>query len=185
VSFWRREKPLHERLAEQGGMTMPTEVERDVAPWHQAGVHGLARPRRWDTVVTAEADLPGDAVHFVTLEDRTIVVDEDVPDDQLAPLADAVETQIDPPYRAEATKRGDRLWAVGASRISVARIEEEVGGDTVELAARDGDVTLLVDGSQVFGSVPALEALGAGMASFVVRADRIDGDLWEVVVLPL
>lgn len=166
-------------------MTVPTEAGRDVAPWHQAGVHGLARPRQWDAVVTAEADLPGDAVHFVTLEDRTVVVDEDVPDDQLAPLADAVETQLDPPYRAQATRRHDRLWAVGASKITVVSIDEEIGGDAVELAASEGEVTTLVDGAQVFGAVPALEALGAGMPSFVVRADRIDGDLWEVVVLPL
>ena len=185
MSLWRREKPLHERLAEQGGMTMPTEVGRDVAPWHQAGVHGVPRPRQWDAVVTAEADLPGDSVHFVTLEDRTVVVDEDVPDDRLAPLADAVETQLDPPYRAEATRRHERLWAVGASKITVAAIDAEIGGDTVELAARDGDVTVLVDGAPSLGSVPALEALGAGLASYVVRADRIDGDLWEVVVLPL
>jgi hypothetical protein len=109
VSFRRREKPLHERLAEQGDMTMSTEVTRDVAPWNQAGVHGVPRPRQWDAVVTAEADLPGDSVHFVTLEDRTVVVDEDVPDDQLAPLADAVETQLNPPYRAEGTRRDDRL----------------------------------------------------------------------------
>ena len=46
-------------------------------------------------------------------------------------------------------------------------------------------MTQLVDGAHGFGSVPELQALGAGMASFVVRADRIDGDIWEVVVLPL
>ena len=87
--FWRRERPLHERLAEQGGLTVPVEPGRDVAPWHQAGVHGMSRPRTWDTVATVEAELPGDEVHFVALEDRTLVVDEDVPDDALAPLADA------------------------------------------------------------------------------------------------
>ena len=185
MSFRRREKPLHEQLAEQGGMTMPTEATRDIAPWNQAGVHGVPRPRQWDVVATVEADLPGDAVHFVTLEDRTVVVDEDVPDGQLAPLADAVETQLDPPYRAEGTRQRDRLWAVGASKISVVAIDEQIGGDTVELAARDGVVTMLVDGAHGFGSVPSLEALGAGQAAYVVRADRIDGDLWEVVVLPL
>lgn len=184
MSFRRREKPLHERLAEQGGMTTPTESDH-VAPWNQAGVTGIPRPRQWDAVVTAEADLPGDSVHFVTLEDRTVVVDEDVPDDQLAPLADAVETQLNPPYRAEGTRRDDRLWAVGASKIAVVSIDEEIGGDTVELAVQEGVVTQLVDGAHGFGSVPELEALGAGMASFVVRADRIDGDLWEVAVLPL
>ena len=185
MSLWRREKPLHERLAEQGGLTVPTEETRDVAPWHQAGVHGVPRPRRWDAVVTAEADLPGEAVHFVTLADRSVVVDEEVPEGALVPLADAIETQVDPPYRAEGTRRHHRLWAVGASRITVAELDEEIAGDTVELAARDGVVTLLVDGAHAFGSVRALEALGAGMPSYVVRAERVDGDLWEVLVLPL
>ena len=46
-------------------------------------------------------------------------------------------------------------------------------------------MTQLVDGAHGFGSVPELQALGAGMPSYVVRADRIDGDLWEVAVLPL
>ena len=170
MSFRRREKPLHERLAEQGGMTMSTEVTRDVAPWNQAGVHGVPRPRQWDAVVTAEADLPGDSVHFVTLEDRTVVVDEDVPDDQLAPLADAVETQLNPPYRAEGTRRDDRLWAVGASKISVVAIDEEIGGDTVELAVREGVVTQLVDGAHGFGSMPG--ARGAGCRNAVVRRAR-------------
>ena len=184
--FWRREKPLHERLAEAGGMVAPTEAERDVAPWHQAGVHGLARPRQWDTVVTVEAELPGDVVHFVATDDGTLIVDEDVPDGVLQPLADAVETQVAPPYRAEATRRGERLWAVGATKIRTARLDDEISGDTVELAVQEGgDRTVLVDGAHTFGSVPALEVLAAGMGSYVIRADRIDGDLWEVKVAPL
>jgi hypothetical protein len=183
--FWRREKPLHERLAEDGGMSFSTEADRDVAPWNQAGVHGVPRPREWDAVVTVEADFTGDAVHFVTLPDRTVIVDEDLPEDAVAPLADAVETQINPPYHAEATRRGERLWAVGARRIQVARLDEEIGGDTVELAVQDGERTVLVDGALAFGSFASLDALGAGMSSYVIRADRIDGDLWEVKAIPL
>jgi hypothetical protein len=185
--FWRREKPLHERLAEKGGMVTPTEAGRDVAPWHQAGVHGLARPREWDTVVTVEADdLPGDAVRFVATDDGTLIVDEDVPDGALQPLADAVETQLNAPYRAEATRRGERLWAVGATKIRLERISDEIGGDSVELAVQEGgDRTVLVDGASTFGSVPALEALAEGMRAYVIRADRVDDDLWEVRVLPL
>jgi hypothetical protein len=185
MPFWRREKPLHERLAEQGGMTFPTEVGRDVAPWNQAGVHGVPRPREWDAVVTAEAELPGDGVHFVALADGTLIVDEDVPDDALTPLADAVESQLNPPYRAEATRRGERIWAVGARKISVARVTDQIGGDTIELAVQDGERTVLVDGALALGSFASLESLAAGMASYVIRADRLDGDLWEVAVLPL
>lgn len=184
--FWRREKPLHERLAEQGGLTAPIEGTRDVAPWHNAGVHGVARPREWDAVVTLEApDVPGDAVDFVAVEDGTLIVEQDVPDGALQPLADAVETQIAPPYRAQATRRGELLWAVGASKIRVARITDEIGGDAVELAVQDGERTVIVDGARTFGSLPDLEALAEGMPSFVIRADRLDDDLWEVKVVPL
>ena len=185
MPFWRREKPLHERLAEQAGLAFPSEENRDVLPWHQAGVDGLARPKQWDAVVTVEAELPGDLVHFVTLDDGTVVVDEEVPDDAIAPLAEAVETQVNPPYRAEATKRGERLWAVGATKIRTARLTEEIGGDTVELAVQDGQRTLLVDGALAMGSIPSLEALAEGHESYVIRADRLDEDVWEVRVAPL
>jgi hypothetical protein len=183
--FWKREKPLHEQLADDGGMTLAQTGGRDVAPWDKAGIHGVPRPRKWDAVVSAEAELPGDEVHFVALEDRSLIVDEDVPDDELAPLADAVELELSPPYRAEATRRGDLLWAVGATKIDVATIDEDVAGDTVELAVQDGERTLLVDGTLAFGSFPELEALAQGMPSYVVRAERIDGNLWEVKAVPL
>ena len=103
----------------------------------------------------------------------------------MRPLADAVETQLNPPYRAEATRRGERLWAVGARKIQVARLEEEIGGDTVEMAVQDGERTVLVDGALAFGSFASLERLAAGTPSYVIRADRLDGDVWEVRVSPL
>ena len=183
--FWKREKPLHEQLADDGGMTLAQTGGRDVAPWDKAGIHGVPRPRTWDAVVSAEADLPGGEVHFVALEDRSLIVDEDVPDDELAPLADAVELELSPPYRAEATRRGERLWAIGATKIDVATIDEDIAGDTVELAVQDGERTVLVDGALAFGSLPELEALAQGMPSYVVRAERIDGNLWEVKAVPL
>ena len=61
----------------------------------------------------------GDIVHFVALPDGTLVVEEDEPDAALTPLADAVETSIPPPYRAEAVRRGPEAWAVAASRITI------------------------------------------------------------------
>jgi hypothetical protein len=183
--FWKREKPLHEQLADEGGMTLAQTGGREVAPWDKAGIHGVPRPRRWDAVVSAEADVPGDTVHFVALEDRTLIVDEDVPDEALTPLADAVEVELSPPYRAEATRQGERLWAVGATTIRTATIAEEVAGDTVELAVQDGERTLLVDGALAFGSLPELEALAQGMRSYVVRADRLDGNVWAVEATPL
>jgi hypothetical protein len=172
---FRRRKPLHERLAEAGGL-----VERPAParlPWDQAGVHGMSRPRRWDAVATVEA--PGIAAaerDFVLLEDGTLLGEEtDVP------LAEAIV--LDPPFRAQAVRRGADLWAVAASRITVVELDDDPGGDTVELAVHGGGRTLLVDGTQVFGSIPALERLV--VREGVVRAERLDERLWEVTVSPL
>jgi hypothetical protein len=44
-------------------------------------------------------------------------------------------------------------------------------GDTIEWSS-DG---ILVDGERAFGTIPALENRGD-----VVRAERLDGELWEV-----
>jgi hypothetical protein len=191
MPFWRRAEPVHKTLgkalmnAQAGGyLAHPPDLAGNVT-MGEVGLHGIPRPRRWDAVVTAEARLPGDTVHFVALPDGTLIVDEDVPDGALDPLAEAVEAELPRPYRAEATKRGAELWAVGASRIAVVRIPEEIDGDTIELAVRDGERTLAVDGLRAFGSVPSLEAVASGMAAYVIRAARIDDDLWEVTVVPL
>jgi hypothetical protein len=46
--------------------------------------------------------------------------------------------------------------------------------------------TLHVDGRPTFGSAPALERVGEGQgAEYVVRATRLDSDLWEVEASPL
>ena len=59
----------------------------------------------------------------------------------------------------------------------------EPGGDEVELALRGEERTLVVDGMREFGTVPELETLATGDA--VIRAARLDGNLWEVRVDPL
>jgi hypothetical protein len=190
MPFWRRDEPVHKKLgkallnARAGGfLAHPPDLEGNVTG--EVGLHGVPRPRRWDAVATAEARLPGDEVHFTALPDGTLIVDEDVPDDALAPLAEAVEQQLAPPYRAEARRRGAELWAVAASSVEVARVPEEVGGDAIELAVEGGARTLKVDGLATFGSVPSLEALAEGRSAYVINAERLDGQLWEVRVTPL
>jgi hypothetical protein len=120
-------------------------------------------------------------VHFVALADGTLIVEEDEPDDALAPLADAVEATIRPPYRAESVRRGPRTWAVAASRITIVEVPG-LRGDEAELVVTREARTLHVDGRPTFGSAPALERAGQAQAGeYVVRATRLDGDLWEVV----
>jgi hypothetical protein len=183
--FWRREKPLHEQLAEKGGLMVPGEGTRDVAPWNQAGVHGVPRPREYDVVVSLDVEgAPGDELSFVALQDGTLLLESDQ-DADLDPFADALEGSIAPPYRATAVRKGETTWAVAANSIDVATIDDEVGGDTVELAVQRGESTVLVDGAPAFGSLPAFERLAEGLDAYVLRANRLDGDLWEVKVVPL
>ena len=187
MSWWRR-KPLHERLAEEGGLAEPAEPPIETTPhWGEVGIHGVHRPRRWDVVATADAPgLEGDEVAFVALPDGMLLV-EDAPEDAaLAPLADAVEASLAPPYRAEAVRRDGERWAVAARQIEVVELEEDVEGNEIELAEQEGQRTLLVDGARSFGSVPALERLARERyEAYVVHAQRLDGSLWEVKVAAL
>jgi hypothetical protein len=93
---------------------------------------------------------------------------------------------VQPPYRAEATRRGESRWAVGLRRVQVVELPDDPGGDEVTLTVADGGRTLVVDGQQAFGSIPELEALGEVRGkSYVVQAKRLDESTWEVEVLPL
>jgi len=175
VSIFRRRESLHERLAREGGLNAPDPA--DTTPrWGEAGIHGVARPRQWDAVVTAQTELEGERAAFVALPDGALVI-EDGPDD-VQPLADAVETELRPPYRAEAVRRDEGVWAVAARRIQVVELDHD--GEEIELTIRDGERTLTVDGESGFGSIRELEALADGDAA--IRARRIDGADWEVRV---
>ncbi len=184
MGLFRRES-LHERLAREGGLTQPEPPPHDTTPrWGEVGIHGVPRPRQWDATAMVEApDLEGDEARFVALQDGSLLV-EDGPDP--APLADALEARLPPPYRAEAVRRNERWWAVAARRIQVVELRDDVQGDALELTVNEGARTLRVDGMPAFGSVPELERLGAERGeSYVVRASRLDGSLWEVTVTPL
>jgi hypothetical protein len=147
----------------------------------ETGIHGVPRQREYDAVVTADAPgLEGEAARFVGLEDGSLLLEEG--DGDMTPLADALEQQIARPYRATAVRRGDTQWAVAGHELRVVELPEP-GGDEVELAVHGEERTLVVDGNRAFGTLPELEALAPGDA--VIRAARLDGNLWEVRVDPL
>jgi hypothetical protein len=195
--FRRRRETLNEQLLREAGLD-PAHVLRDGDPpppeppkslLARAGIpdgSGVG-PKEWDAAVTATAPgLDGDGIEFATLPDGDIIVDEEQGDADLSDLADAVEEHLQPPYRALAARQQGNLWAVGAKRIEVARIDFSEG-ETLELSRKDAWEELRVDGEPSDSPVPrGLEELGerAG-ADFFVKAVRIDGDLWEVRVSAL
>jgi hypothetical protein len=177
LGFFRRDEPAHVRLAREGGL-----VEREPrAPWREVGVHGVQRAREWDATVTTEAEgIDGDGATFVALPDGSLMVEEG-PDSSLQTLADAVERELRPPYRARAARVDGDLWGIQARRIEVIALPNGPGGDVLDLAHTDDGSDFRVDGERVFGSVRALEERGAREGrSFAVHAERLDGDLWEV-----
>ncbi len=205
MPFWRREEPEHERLAREAGIDLDAGADDaphapvaplppeppvpfvDTRPFAElVGVHGVPRHREWDAVVTAPApELDGDSVTFTALPDGTLVVDEDVEEDALSPLADAIEQSLEPPYRAHAVKRHADVWGAGARRIEVLELPG-VDGDEVQLTSDGAALALEVDGEPSLGRVPWLERLGSRAGdAYVVRGSRLDGDLWEVEVSAL
>ena len=183
MPLFRRREPLHERLAREGGLGGPL-PEPGPPGWMETGIHGVHRQREWDAVVTVDvAGVEGDRARFVALGDDTLIVEEG---GDVEPLADALDEVAQPPYRAEAVRRGEAQWAVGVRRIDVVQLQDDPEGQTLTLTAQDGERTLLVDGEPAFGSIPALETLGAARGpSYVVEAQRLSDNLWEVRVTPL
>ena len=140
MGLFRRAKPLHEQLADEGDLDIgaedgggepgsrtpsrlaglmhgladgflsapPDEFGRP-SPFGEVALHGVARPREWEAIVTVAAELPGDEVHFTSLPDGTLLVEEEVPDGALSPFADAIEASINPPYYAEGVRRDDAV----------------------------------------------------------------------------
>jgi hypothetical protein len=143
--------------------------------------------REWDATAVVDAPgLEGNEVSFVALPDGSLVVDEEVGDESLSPLADGIEEQLPPSYRARGIRRDGDVWAVAANAIEVADLGPDVEGDEIELVSRAGERTLTVDGARSFGGVPELEQLAEKHSpDYVAHASRIDGNLWEVQVSPL
>jgi hypothetical protein len=181
-----RREPIHKKLARQARLEQQEPPLVDPGPhWGVTGIHGVPRPRRWDAVASARAPgLVGDEVHFVALPNGDLVVDEDEPENTLAPLAEGIEQTVEAPYRAEAVRQADEIWTVAARRVRVAELQAD--GEELELVEAEGTRTLTVDGAREFGSIPELERIGREEGEhYVVRARRLDGSLWEVEADPL
>ncbi|MGH3134659.1 MAG: hypothetical protein ACRDNY_13145 [Gaiellaceae bacterium] len=152
--------------------------------WLPAGITGIPRQREWDAVATTAAPATsGDEVEFVALPDGRLLGD----DADATPFAAALEGLIEVPYRAVAVRR-EELWAVGARRIEVAQLDPNPDGDDLELTWDGASHALAVDGAPAgLSRATALERLAASRVRgrYAAHAHRLEGDLWEIHVLPL
>jgi hypothetical protein len=189
----RREQTLNEQLLQEAGLDRPPDPPAPVDPlagtypaeansmiWgHTANT--VPRPAENDVYVTAHApQIAGDEVEFAALPDGDLIVDEEQGDADLSPLADAIERQLGPPYRATGRREEGDLWAVAARRIDVCRFACDAG-DAIQLVCRGGRRELEVDRVPSELRIPELEQAGEERGEeYVVQASRLDGNFWEV-----
>jgi hypothetical protein len=172
--FRRDDETLNEQLLCEAGYSpegTPTQGDDTVFP----------TPQDAHVVATAEVpELSAESYSFVTVADGSLIVDDSVEED-LSPLADAVEDHLKPPYRAFATRHEEGVWVIAARQIQVARLAAD--GDELELTSVAGERTFTVDGRNVEATLAPeeLAALGAARSDdYAAHATRLDADLWEV-----
>ena len=101
------------------------------------------------------------------------------------PFAQALVGSLEPPYRLRAVRRDAKRWAVAARRVRVARLPG-VPGDELILTVQDGGAALEIDGMPTAGGIEAiLVAVPVEHPSYVLSARRLEGERWEVDVVPL
>jgi hypothetical protein len=130
--------------------------------------------------------MPGDQVEFVALADGRLVLEEGHAV-ELETLAGALAGALAAPFRARAIRRDD-LWAIGGSSIEVVQLTPDPEGDDLELTWDGETLALAADGIPVgVERATALERLAAERerGPYVARARRLEGDLFEITVLPL
>jgi hypothetical protein len=201
MGFFRKKETLNEQMVREAHLGEQQPEPDHVAPepvdpfagtypadtvfgiWRRA----MARPGEYDAMLTVEApEVAGDALDFATLPNGDVIVDTEQGDADLSPFADAVEKTLKPPYRVIARRGEDVLWSVAARGIDVLEVDFK-DGDEIELASVGGELDVRVDGEPWHGHIPVLERAGeaADGEDYVVQAERLDGDLWEVRASPL
>jgi glyoxylase-like metal-dependent hydrolase (beta-lactamase superfamily II) len=142
--------------------------------WGEVGIHGVPRLREWDAVVTVDApDEKGDEVERVVLDPAG------------DPFAEALASAVEPPFRLRAVRRDARRWAVAGRRVRVVHLPG-VAGEELTLTVEDGRAALVVDGMPTAGVADAvIDAVRPSHASYLLSARRVEGERWEVDVVPL
>jgi hypothetical protein len=195
VGLFRKRPTLNEQKLREAGLDrvvfntpQPQAIDAGPLPPATSDIHvGNTEPRRlthFDAITTATVPgLTGDLIEFAVLPNGDLIVSIGDADDDFAPLADAIEERISPPYKASASREDGDIWEVGASSIEVAEFAYP-DAETLQLSQRDGKVEFRIDDGPTDVAPPReLRQLGENAGSdFFATARRIDGDYWEVMV---
>jgi hypothetical protein len=123
-------------------------------------------------------------VSLVVLPDGSFEVEHG--DGTIEPADLLATVAMPPPFRAEAVRRSGSTWAVGARAIAVVELSPFLSGDELEVVFDGVERRVRIDGEPSFASVPELEGLAAPrFETWVARAHRIRGEMWEAELEPL
>jgi hypothetical protein len=164
--------------------------ESSVPTYHRlptASDASLRRLQEWRPLASANApELRGAEILFFALEDGSVIVDEQEGDAPLDPLLDALDSRIEPPYKAQAIHLGAAQWSIAARPIDVVELPD-VKADELTVARYADEV--VVDDEPVADPAPyrPLEkvAAGHGYADYVAELTRLEDPLFAVQLTPL
>lgn len=144
-----------------------------------------SRPREWDSFVSTGApDLTGDTLRFFALENGSLVILEDVADEAVSPLAEALHRRIQPPYRAAAARTDGDVWCAIAESVELIE-SPEIAGDEFELTDFEGRHELRVDGVLTAPIPEQLLAIVRPDGNSALIGERVADGLYAIKVWPL
>jgi hypothetical protein len=134
-------------------------------------------------VLSMPLELAGEAFAFVTLEDGSLIIEDQQGDETLEPVATVVERRVERPYRARGFRIDASRWLVVAEPLDLYDFGTFAGED-VTLVAVGGERRLIVDDAlRPVADIPDELASEADDADpCVISASHVDEQWWELTV---
>src|SRR3954452_16757552 len=134
-------------------------------------------------VLSIPLEVEGEAFAFVTLEDGSLIIEDQLGEESLEQVAAVVERRIERPYRARGFRADATRWVVIADVLDLYDFGTLTGED-VTLVAIGSERRLIVDGTlRGDTEIPAELAAAADDAEpSVISASHVDEQWWELTV---
>src|SRR5580765_1300523 len=134
-------------------------------------------------IVSIPLDVVGEAFSLVTLEDGTLIIEEQEGEEPLEGVAAIIERRTESPYRARGFRIDAQRWVVIADPVDLVDLGDTDGSEMTVVAA-GGQRRLVVDGVvrpevEIPGAL--LEALDEATPC-VISAANVDDEWWEITV---
>jgi hypothetical protein len=134
-------------------------------------------------IVSIPLDMTGESFAFVTLDDGTLIIEDQAGEEPLESVAAIIERRTDAPYRARGFRIDTQRWVVIADPVDLLDLGS-LQGDAVTVVAAGGVRRFLVDDSvRPSSELPdaLLDELG-NTEPCVVSASHVDDQWWELTI---